>query len=223
MAAPWAWSPGTLKPTADKEMAEGINRFVIHCSVHQPLVGKAPGLGLGPFGQWFTRNETWAENAAPWVNYLARSSFMLQQGHFGADVLYYYGEDSNLTAIFGSKGPDVPDGYGYDYVNADALIHELAVTDGRITTKSGMNYRVLALDKYSAHMSLPVLRRIRDLVKDGAVVVGGKPVNTPSLADDDKEFHSIADELLGQRNGRTQCGQGKSVCGPDPWRKPSTR
>ena len=42
------------------------------------------------------------------MNYLARSSFMLQQGHFGADVLYYYGEDSNLTAIFGKNGPDVP-------------------------------------------------------------------------------------------------------------------
>ena len=80
MAAPWAWSPGTLKPTADKEMAEGINRFVIHCSVHQPLVGKAPGLGLGPFGQWFTRNETWAESAAPWVNYLARSSLHAAAG-----------------------------------------------------------------------------------------------------------------------------------------------
>jgi hypothetical protein len=33
-------------------------RFVIHTSVHQPLVDKGPGLGLGPFGQWFTRNET---------------------------------------------------------------------------------------------------------------------------------------------------------------------
>ena len=61
--APWAWSPETLKPTADKELAEGINRFVIHTSVHQPLIGKVPGLGLGPFGQWFTRNETWAEEA----------------------------------------------------------------------------------------------------------------------------------------------------------------
>src|ERR1019366_5914114 len=120
--SPWAWSPATLKPTADKELAEGINRFVIHCSVHQPLVGKAPGLGLGPYGQWFTRNETWAEEAAPWVSYLARSSFLLQQGHFGADVLYYYGEDSNLTAIFADKAPDVPAGYGFDYVNADALV-----------------------------------------------------------------------------------------------------
>jgi hypothetical protein len=84
-------------------------------------------LGLGPFGQWFTRNETWAEEAAPWVTYLARSSYLLQQGHFGADVLYFYGEDSNVTAIFADKSPDVPPGYGFDYVNADALILKLAV------------------------------------------------------------------------------------------------
>src|SRR5204863_5202509 len=62
----WAWSPATLKPTADKELALGLNRFVIHTSVHQPLLDKVPGLGLGPFGQWFTRNETWAEQAGPW-------------------------------------------------------------------------------------------------------------------------------------------------------------
>ena len=67
LAAPWAWSPATLKPTADQELLNGINRFVIHESAHQPLVGKAPGMTLGPFGQWFNRNETWAEQAGPWV------------------------------------------------------------------------------------------------------------------------------------------------------------
>ena len=141
-AAPWAWSPATLKPTADQELLNGINRFVIHESAHQPLVDKAPGLTLGPFGQWFNRNETWAEEAGPWVDYIARSSYLLQQGHFGADLLYFYGEDSNLTAIFENKAPDVPAGYGFDYINADGLIHKLNVTDGRITTKSGMSYRV---------------------------------------------------------------------------------
>lgn len=211
--APWAWSPATLKPTADKEMAEGINRFVIHCSVHQPLVGKAPGLGLGPFGQWFTRNETWADEAGPWVSYLARSSYLLQQGHFGADILYYYGEDSNLTAIFADKAPNVPAGYGYDYVNADALIHMLNVKDGHITTESGMSYRVLALDPYSLHMSLPVLRRIRDLVKEGAIVVGANPTNTPSLADDDKEFHSLVDQLWGTGKGVATVGKGRVYAG----------
>jgi hypothetical protein len=187
---------------------------VIHCSVHQPLVGKAPGLGLGIYGQWFTRNETWAEDAAPWVSYLARSSFLLQQGHFGADVLYFYGEDSNLTAIFGDKPPDIPAGYGFDYINADALIHELSVKDGLIKTESGMSYRVLALDSYSAHMSLPVLRRIRELVKDGAVVVGAKPADTPSLADDQKEFQNIADEMWGDGLEIRTVGKGKVYSGP---------
>ena len=41
--AAWAWSPETLKPTADKELAMGLNRFVLHTSVHQPLIDKAPG------------------------------------------------------------------------------------------------------------------------------------------------------------------------------------
>jgi hypothetical protein len=212
-AAPWAWSPATLKPTADKEFAEGINRFVIHCSVHQPLIGKAPGLGLGPFGQWFNRNETWAQDAAPWVSYLARTSYMLQQGHFGADLLYYYGEDSNVTAIFSDKSPDVPHGYGYDFLNADALLHMLNVKDGMITTGSGMSYRVLALDPYASHMSLPVIRKLRELVNDGGIVVGSKPMSTPSLADDEKEFQSIADELWGSGTGEHAVGKGRVYAG----------
>ena len=212
-AAPWGWSPGTLKPTADQELLNGINRFVIHESAHQPLVSKAPGLTLGPFGQWFNRNETWAEQAGPWVNYLARSSYMLQQGHFGADLLYFYGEDSNVTAIFQQKSPDVPAGYGFDYVNADALIHEFSVTNGRITTKSGMEYKELGLDPYSRHMSLPVLRAIYKLVESGAVVAGPKPTDDPSLADDQAEFEKLGSQLFGDGTGTHQVGKGTVYAG----------
>jgi len=212
-AAPWAWSPATLKPTADQELLNGINRFVIHESAHQPLVGKAPGLTLGPFGQWFNRNETWAEEAGPWVNYLARSSYLLQQGHFGADLVYFYGEDSNLTAIFSDKSPDVPAGYGFDYIDADGLIHELRVADDRITTRSGMSYRVLGLDPYSKHMSLPVLRAIHQLVQDGAVVAGPKPADDPSLADDQAVFQKLNDELFGDGTGVHNVGKGTVYAG----------
>jgi hypothetical protein len=205
----WAWSPATLKPTADKEMAMGLNRFVIHTSVHQPLLDKKPGLALGPFGQWFTRNETWAEQAGPWLRYLARSCFLLQQGHFAADVVYFYGEDSNLTALFGKKSPEIPEGYNFDYINADALIHKLAIIDGQLATPSGMRYRVLALDPNSQHMSLPVLRKIRDLVQSGAIVAGPKPTDTPSLSDDPREFQTIADELWGSGTGQHSFGNGK--------------
>ena len=212
-AAPWAWSPATLKPTADSELLNGINRFVIHESAHQPLVGKAPGLTLGPYGQWFNRNETWAEEAGPWVKYIARSSYLLQQGHFGADLVYFYGEDTNLTSIFTAKAPAVPAGYGFDYINADGLIHELFVDDGRIATKSGMSYRVLGLDPYSQHMSLPVLRAIQKLVEDGGVVAGRKPTDDPSLADDQAEFRRLADELFGDGTGLHKVGKGAVYAG----------
>src|SRR5580704_6637366 len=214
-AAPWGWSPATLKPTADQEFLNGINRFVIHESAHQPLVDKTkkPGMTLGPFGQWFNRNETWAEQAGPWVDYLARTSFMLQQGHFGADLIYFYGEDSNLTAIFGKAAPDIPAGYGFDYVNADALIHELSVSNGSITTKSGMSYKVLGLDPYSKHMSLPVLRAVEKLVKDGATVAVPKPSDDPSQADDQVEFDRINSELFGDGTGVHTVGQGKVYAG----------
>lgn len=214
-AAPWAWSPATLKPTADQEFLNGINRIVVHESAHQPLVGPgtAPGLTLGPFGQWFNRNETWAGEAGPWVTYLARTSYLLQQGHFAADLLYFYGEDSNLTAIFSDKAPNVPSGYGFDYINADALIHELSVSGGSIVTRSGMSYRLLGLDPYSEHMSLPVLQAIHRLVEQGAVVAGPKPTDDPSLADDQSEFHRLADELFGDGSGVHRVGNGTVYAG----------
>jgi hypothetical protein len=209
----WAWCPATLKPTADKELAMGLNRFVIHTSVHQPLIDKTPGIGLGPFGQWFTRNETWAEPAKAWITYLARNSYLLQQGRFAADIVYFYGEDSNLTSLFLHKAPDIPAGYNFDYINADALVHMLSVENGQLATSTGMRYRVLALDPRSQQMSLPVLRKIRDLVKAGAVVAGPKPVATPSLGDDEKEFHTIAGEVwgAGSASGSSEhaYGQGK--------------
>jgi hypothetical protein len=212
-AAPWGWSPATLKPTADQELLNGINRIVIHESAHQPLVGKAPGLTLGPFGQWFNRNETWAEQAGPWIGYLARCSYMLQQGHFGADLVYFYGEDSNLTEIFADKAPNVPAGYGFDYINADGLIHELSAAGGRIVTPSGMSYRVLGLDPYSQHMSLPVLRAIHKLVEDGAVVAGPKPNDDPSLADDQAEFQKLSREMFGDGTGLHKVGKGTVYAG----------
>jgi hypothetical protein len=193
----WAFSPERLKPTADMELASGLNRFVIHTSVHQPVNDKIPGLGLGPYGQWFTRHETWSEQALPWTTYLARSSYMLQKGKYVADIAYLYGQDNNITALFGNKLPDIPEGYSYDFVNADALVNVLSVENGQIITPGGSSYRLLAIDSSACYMSLPVLQKIRDMVNSGAVVTGPKPISSPSLSDDQSEFKSIADELWG--------------------------
>jgi hypothetical protein len=210
----WGWSPELLKPTADMELACGLNRFVIHCSVHQPVDDKIPGLGLGlgGYGQWFTRHETWAEQAGAWVNYLSRSSYMLQQGKFIADVIYFYGEDNNIAGLFGQKLPDVPEGYSYDFVNSDALINILAVKNNELVTPGGMRYKVLALDPNARYMTLPVLLKIKDMVRAGAVVIGEKPISSPSLSDNQNEFKALADQLWTGK-GETIFGEGKVYSG----------
>lgn len=213
-AAPWAWSPATLKPTADQEFLNGINRIFVHESAHQPLINKKPGLTLGPFGQWFNRNSTWAKQAGPWVAYLGRNSYMLQRGRFAADIIYYYGQDTNLTALYQHRSPNLPNGYGFDYVDADALTHVLGVNSkGEITTPGGVTYRILGLNQNSRYMSLPVLAAIHKLVMEGASVAGPKPTHDPSLADNQAEFHILADELFGDGTGIHHAGKGTVYAG----------
>ena len=191
----WSFYPGNLKPIADMEIASGLNRFVIHTSPHQPVDDKIPGLGLGPFGQWFDRHDTWAEHAKSWTDYLGRSCYLLQQGKFVADILYYYGEDNNITGLFGGELPKIPSGYNYDFVNADALTHLVGVKKKMLTTPSGMSYKVLFLDKNVKRMSLTVLRKIAELAKKGAVICGTKPEIPASLLDSQKEFNDLINQI----------------------------
>lgn len=208
-----AFSPERLKPTADMALANGLNRFVIHSSIHQPAIDMIPGISLGPYGQWFNRNETWAEQAIVWTSYLARSSYMMQQGKYVADVIYYYGEDNNITNLFGNKLPDIPEGYDFDFVNSDALLNLLSVNKNLIVTPSGMRYQVLALDSNSNQMTLKVANKIRELVMAGAVVVGPKPTNSPGLCDDKKAFNKIVNELWSFESGVKTFGNGKVFTG----------
>lgn len=217
MGSDWAWSPALLKPVADYMLSCGLNRFVIHTSVHQPLMDKVPGMSLGPFGQWFTRNETWAEQAKAWITYLSRSCYMLQQGKYVADIVYYYGEDNNITALFsrmtGGDLPHIPEGYSYDFINADALVNLLSVENGEYMTPTGMSYRILVLDPNSRYMTLTVLRKIKKMVEAGASVTGAKPIMTPSISDDPNEFNTIISELWVNENGVNMVGKGKVYAG----------
>lgn len=193
---PFQEHPERLKRTADLEMASGLNRFVIHTSVHQPLDDKMPGFSLGPFGQYFTRQETWSgAGAKAWMSYLGRSSYLLQQGTFVADVLYFYGENTNITWLCRDKLPEIK-GYEYDFCNATAL-KLMKVTNGKIVAPSGASYSLLVIDSSAKYMTLPVLKKIQALVKAGAKVAGIKPIKSPSLSDNDVEFQAIVNEIWG--------------------------
>lgn len=199
--SPWAFSPRDLRRIVDLEFAHGINRPVIHTSVHQPRDDFAPGVTLAIFGQYFNRHESWAEMARPWVDYLARSSYMLQQGHYFADIALFAGEEAPITAQFASKIPDaLPREYAYDFLNADMLNDAISVEGGVLVTKGGTRYRALVLGPNASRMTLPTLRRIGGLVAAGVTVIGAKPVATPSLADNQSEFATLADSIWQREN-----------------------
>ncbi|MBL7817900.1 MAG: hypothetical protein JNL70_23020 [Saprospiraceae bacterium] len=193
----FSWHPEKLKRTADLEMASGLNRFVIHTSVHQPLDDKMPGFSLGPFGQYFTRQETWSgAGAKAWMEYLGRSCFMLQQGKNVADILYFYGENTNITWVGREKLPKI-EGYEYDFCNSTAL-KLMKVVKGKIIAPSGATYSLLVLDESAKNMTLPVLKKIKELVKAGAKIAGIKPEKSPSLSDSNAEFQTIVNEIWGK-------------------------
>jgi hypothetical protein len=196
----FSWHPEKLKRTADMEMASGLNRFVIHTSVHQPL-DKGPGFSLGPFGQYFTRLETWAEaGGKAWMGYLGRSSYMLQQGKNVADILYYYGENTNVTLVCKDKLPNIPAGFEFDFVNSSALLNVIQAKDGKLVANSGSSYKVLMLDESAKFMTLPVLKKIKTLVDAGIKIVGTKPEKSPSLSDNDGDFQKLANEIWAKPN-----------------------
>ena len=216
---PWGYSPRDLKSTADLEMALGVNRFAIHESAHQPLVDRVPGLALATMlGQYFNRNETWAELAGSWISYLSRSSFLLQQGEPAADIAYFYGQEAPLTSLYGDHAlEEVPAGYGFDFIGADALLHQLDVDRGALVTRHGTRYRLLYLGGTSRYMTLPVLQKIAALVNAGATVVGARPLGTPSLADDEGAFERVVNALWGAApaNGARPVGAGWLLSGVD--------
>jgi hypothetical protein len=123
----WAWCPATLKPTADKELAMGLNRFVIHTSVHQPLLDKGPGLSLAP-GQWFTRNETSAGRRG-----LGDVSAQLLPAQQGASGRRTTTARTNVTALFGDRLRRC--GRLLRLRRADAVVRLLSVVDGQLATE----------------------------------------------------------------------------------------
>lgn len=188
------YSPSVLKPTADAAMACGLNRFVVHTSPHQPVDDKQPGLSLGKYGQWFDRHETWANQAWAWTDYLSRSCYMLQQGKYVADVATYYGEDTNITAVYQTRFPKEVPGYAFDFVSPSVVKDVLKAEKGKLVTKTGMSYSVLNITNV-ARMSLPVLKKIKEFADAGVIICGEKPNALASREGTEAEFNALVDNI----------------------------
>ena len=196
-------SPFTLKKIADYWFCQGINRLVFHTSAHQPLDDKPGNVMVGTH---LNRNITWAEEAKPFIDYLSRTSYLLQKGKFVADVAYLLNEGAPSTMPIWGEGlvPKPPAGYDYDYINTDVLINRVSVDKkGNLILPDSMKYRILVLPQIQ-EMTLPVIKKIEFLVKNGAAVIGPKPIKSPSLTgfpEADLKVQEIADNVWGDLDG----------------------
>lgn len=189
-------SPRDLKARGDWAFCQGANQFVLHVYIHQPWDELRPGVNC-PFGTEFNRQNTWFEQAKPWVTYLRRCSVMLQVGKPVADVAYFIGEDT--PKMTGVCRPALPAGYDFDYINADVIQNRLAVKDGHFILPDGTQYRLLVLPE-SVTMRPALLKKLRELVLAGGPILGQAPQRSPSLQDFptcDAEVKQLASELWG--------------------------
>ncbi|HEY2976305.1 MAG TPA: glycosyl hydrolase [Pyrinomonadaceae bacterium] len=196
----WKEYPFLLKPMGDWMFTQGINRFYFHRFAHQPHPTAQPGMTMGPWGFHFDRTNTWFEKGKQWLEYLARCQSLLQQGVFVADLLYFGGQDApaETPVLPAQLDPPPPEGYQWDVVNAEAILNRVAVRDGRIVLPDGMSYRLLIIPAKTS-MTLPVLIRLRALVRQGMILVGNRPERSPSLSDQNRrnEFNRITAEIWG--------------------------
>lgn len=200
----WEDSPFVLKMAADRAFAEGLNRLTIHGYAHSPDNAGLPGWTYHA-GIDINPNTTWWPYARPFMDYLSRCSYLLQQGLPVADVLWYYGDQA---PNFFPKFHDVPEkprlpglgrGYDYDVVNSDVILNRLKVKNGRFVLPEGITYKVLAFPP-DASMPLEVLEKIESFVDQGGVVVGTPPKQTPGLFEHQartKALQEIASQMWG--------------------------
>ena len=212
----WQDGPYYLKQLADNALAEGLNHFTFHTFTHSPDEAGLPGYAYHA-GTHINPNLVWWPMARPFIDYLSRCSLLLQKGNFVADACFYYGDQA--PNFVPSKHSCFSPGQGHDYdvVNSDVILHRFSVRDGRLVLPDGMSYALLVLPE-RPDMDLAVLRKIEKLVRDGATVLGPKPIRTATLEGypgRDHEVAALADRVWGPCNGTSvrerRLGKGRIV------------
>jgi len=241
----WSLSPADLKPYVDTAFGEGINSIMLHQATCQPPSDGKPGYEFCA-GQHWNPNSTWWELSPAFFTYLSRCQYMLQQGVFAADVCYYLGDRPPVIAPPKAEDPELGPGYDFDYANTEVVLNRMTVQNGRIVLPDGLSYRLLVLRNCtspsletskmigdalslsvspvpSRSMPLEAVRKIRDLVRAGATVVGPRPEKASGLNDyprSDDEVRKIADEVWGDCDGKTRTehryGLGRVIWGRTP-------
>jgi hypothetical protein len=192
----WDMSPPTMKTLGDRAFTSGINCYTFHRYCMQPWLDRWPGMTMGPFGSNIDRTNTWYSQAGPWLRYVTRCQYLLQQGQFVGDVLFFEGEGAPSDSVQPPRSV-LPEGYDFDTCDTGVILHRLTVRNGNLVLPDGATYRALQLPD-TKKMTPVLLRKIKELADAGATILGPKPELSPSLVgypQCDGEVKKLATEL----------------------------
>lgn len=200
----WRDGPYYLKLLADQAFIDGLNHITFHTAPHGGSEIGLPGLAYHA-GTHIGPNLVWWPMAGPFIEYLSRCSFLLQEGRPVADVCFYQGDGAPaFHPLAVDWDPELRHaGYDYDVVDVRVLTSTMSVRDGRVHLPHGVSYALLVLPDEDS-IDPAALRKIRELVRQGATVLGPRPVRTGGLAGypaADEEVRAIAGELWGEIDG----------------------
>ena len=211
----WAWCPATLKPTADKELAMGLNRFVI--VTRAPRLQPARRQGPGPQPRFLSASGSRATRPGPkpasaWAHaprpQLLPAAARPLRGRRPVLLRRRHERDRPLRR----QGPA---GAGRLQLRLRQRRCTPSCTCRSVGGRPARDTERHALSRARARSEQPAHVAARDsgrsgagLSSAGAVDSGGlrSPWSTPSLSDDEAEFRSLADELCGTAD-RGRCRQ----------------
>ncbi|MFT3934479.1 MAG: glycosyl hydrolase [Chitinophagaceae bacterium] len=215
----WERYPRDLKANIDRVFCSGVNRIVWHTFTSSPKEFGLPGNEYFA-GTHLNPNVTWWKEAKEFISYLNRCSFMLAQGLFNADALYYYGDDVPNFVFLKEEVRDLKFGYDWDKCSKQAL-NTAFVKNKELYFPDGMHYRLLVLPAETA-IDAEVLRKIELLVKEGLTVIGPRPLQANSLSNfpaSDAAVKEMAENMWtgidGVKIKEHVYGKGKVVYGKD--------
>jgi hypothetical protein len=180
-----------LKPNFDRALCEGLNQLVWTLLTCSPKEMGMPGQEMFP-GTHFNPNSTWWQQSEGFLSYINRCQWMLRQGLFVGDVLYYYGDLApNFAGLKAMNPAGLPPGYDYDVASEYVLLNRVSVKNGRIVlpacpselgehSRDNMSYGALILPPHRT-ASLAVLRKLRELAAAGAILIGPRPDSSSGL------------------------------------------
>ncbi|NQU65481.1 MAG: hypothetical protein HQ517_14525, partial [SAR324 cluster bacterium] len=97
----------------------------------------------------------------------------------------------------GATIPELPEGYSFDYINAEVILDRMTIEDGKFMLPDGMRYSMMVLPPIET-MRPELLAKLEQLVSEGGIIFGQAPQSSPSLQNYpqcDEEVKTLAAKL----------------------------